>query len=118
MVTVNLFYMPFAVCTVSQGPRFFVLKKRVTVTCSTDREEEVSKVIIISLLYVCLTRSGNAFYSRETRFHSENASEFFPSTLRRNFTGHFGFVLEKNSVREITWLSQGNNMVIATLSFS
>ena len=51
-----------------------------------------------NLQYV-LTRSGNAFYSRETMFNCENASNVF----RRHYAG----------------ISKSNNhMVIATLSFS
>ena len=39
-------------------------KKRGSVTYSTDREDEVSKIFIKSLL--CLTGSGATFYSRVT----------------------------------------------------
>ena len=40
----------FEVRTVSYGPSFFPL--RGSVTCVTDREDEVSKIFIISLLCV------------------------------------------------------------------
>jgi len=40
----------------------------------------------------------------ENRFHSENASNVFCLTNLKNaiITGHFGFVFEENSIREIT----------------
>ena len=41
-------------------------KKRGSVTYGTDRENDVSKIFIISLVCVCVKGSGNDSYSRET----------------------------------------------------
>ena len=51
------------------------------------------------------SRTHHAAGISKRRFHSENASNVLQSTLhRRTITGYFGFVFQKNSVREITWL--------------
>ena len=59
----HLLLTEFEGCTVSYGPSFFLLdlwpvegEKRGSVTYSTDRENEVSKIFIISV--VCLKGSG------------------------------------------------------------
>lgn len=55
---------------------------------------------------------------RKIKFSSENASVFFPATLRRRNlktlvnTGDFGFVFEGNSV------SWGNQIIMVTSSIS
>ena len=50
--------------TVSYGPSFFRRGKRGSVTYSTDRENEVSKIFIISLF--CVWGFGSDFCSRGT----------------------------------------------------
>ena len=78
--------------TVSYGPSFFLLdfdksegKKRGSVTYSTDRENEVSKIFIISLLCVwgaqerfLFTRNGFKFLT-----HLESKTSQFEIVLSR-----------------------------------
>ena len=46
---------------------------------------------------------GQRNLKTEVRFHAENASNAFcPHKAGATISGHFGFVFEENSVREIT----------------
>jgi len=92
---------------------FFTYFRKPTLFCDSDSLRFVSSLSIMWYFWPRLTEVPSALYRRnlKTFFSFWKRIKCFPSTLsRRNLkmqqiTGHFGFVFEENSGRDITWLS-------------